>query len=288
MNVQGHVGRMTLREKCAQMVFMEHRFGEDDPDRTSQLVRKDGVGGMLLVGGSVFEVPPFVNWAQKVAKFPMLMTADYAKGPGAQVQGATVFPEARSAEAAHTRGRLIGVEALALGVRMVLWPRGPHLKSELEGLHFSKAAVCLRDLPGSGEELDGVLLPNQVLPELDDETPVALSRAAVLGTLRRELRFEGLVLTTAVSELKVGPEAPVNAGADILLAPLDPVGDIDRLVEAVKGSRIPEATVDRAVIRILLRKERQGLFGERLTDVVRVEQIVGSDAHREAARRMEA
>jgi beta-glucosidase-like glycosyl hydrolase len=247
---------------------------------------------MLLVGGSVFEVPAFVNWAQKVAKFPMLMTADYAKGPGAQVQGATAFPEAKSAEAAHTRGRLIGLEALALGVRMVLWPQGPHLKSELDGLHFSKAAVCIREFPGPDEavaaEVEGLLLSNRIVAELDDENPVALSRAAVLGTLRREFRFEGLAVTTAVSELGVGPERPVNSGADILLAPSDPVGEIDRLEEAVKGSRIPEATVDRAVIRILLRKERHGLFAERLTDVVRVEQIVGSAAHREAAKRMEA
>ena len=90
MSASGHLVRMTLREKCGQMVFMGCAFPDDDPDRTSQLVRKDGVGGLMVLGGSVFDVPSFVNWAQKVAKFPVLVVADFERG--ARISGATVYP----------------------------------------------------------------------------------------------------------------------------------------------------------------------------------------------------
>jgi hypothetical protein len=71
-------------------VFIRCAFPDEDPDRTSQLVRKDGVGGLLLSGGSLFDVPSFVNWAQKVAKVPVLVAADFERG--ARVSGATEFP----------------------------------------------------------------------------------------------------------------------------------------------------------------------------------------------------
>ena len=109
MSAQQHIARMTLREKVAQLVFFALRFGEDDPDLTTQLVRKDGAGGMVITGGSKFDLPSFVNWAQKVAKFPLLVLAGYADGAGPQVSGATAYPAAGSADAAQTRGRHIGV-----------------------------------------------------------------------------------------------------------------------------------------------------------------------------------
>jgi hypothetical protein len=39
-------------------------------------------------------------------------------------------------------------------------------------------------------------------------------------------------------------------------------------------------------MRLLLFKERMGLFAERMTDVSQVEKVVGAPSHREAADRM--
>ncbi len=293
---------MTLREKCAQMVFFEHRFGEDDPDRTSQLVRKDGVGGLILVGGSRFELPSFVNWAQKVAKFPMLVLGDYENGAGPQVAGATAYPSAAaiattgSADFAQTKSRHIGLEARALGVRMTLGPSAsdPLARASVDGFHYSKLAVCVKGFPGPGiaelaSEADAILAGSAVLPEADDDQPACLSRAAIQGTLRREYRFEGLVFMNAfegVGSAAETYERAANAGIDAFLSPPDPGRALDALEAGTRDGRIAEATIDRAATRILLRKERLGLFADRMVDVVQVEQIVGSAAHAAAAARM--
>ena len=294
MTAQQHLSRMTLREKCAQMVFFEHRFGEDDPDVTSDLVRKDGAGGMLLVGGSKFDLPSFVNWAQKVAKFPMLVLGDYEDGAGPQVAGATAYPPASalpSADSAQTKGRHVGEEARALGVRLVLGPTAsdPNAKSSMDGFHYSKMAVCLKGFPGPGvadlaAEADAILAGNGVMSDVDEDQPACLSRAVIQGTLRREFRFEGLILASPGGTELV--ERAANAGVDAILAPPDPRAAIGALEEAATAGRIAESTIDRAVTRLLLRKERLGLFADRMVDVAQVEQIVGSAAHQAAAARM--
>jgi len=302
VNAQAHVARMTLREKCAQMVFIEHRFEDHDPDLVSRLVRTEGIGGMVLSGGSVFDVPSFVNWAQKVAKFPLLVAANYEDGAGAQVQGATAFPPSGaiaatgSTDFAQTKARQTGLEARTLGVRMVLAPSvgDPFARAAIEGFHFSKVAVCLKTFPhpdigGLLAEADAVLVRHEAVPDLDDDAVASQSRAAILGILRRELRFEGLVITDELTRLGEGleiVEQAANAGADVLLRPSNPVAAIEGLESAVKGGRVGESTIDRAVTRLLLRKERMGLFAERAVDVSRVERVVGSQAHRAAAQRM--
>jgi beta-N-acetylhexosaminidase len=296
VTAQQHVARMTLREKCAQLVFFAHPFGEDDPDRTSQLVRKYGAGGIVIAGGSKFDLPSFVNWAQKVAKFPMLALGDYADGAGPQVSGATAFPAAGNADAAQTKGRHIGAEARALGVRMTLGVAAsdPCARSLLDGFHYSKLAVCVRGFPGPGAaelaaEADAILVGNEKLTDVDEDTPACLSRAVIQGTLRREYRFEGLLFIDAAAPPPGGPEVleqAVNAGIDAILAPPDPIATIDALEAATKAGRIAESNLDRAATRLLLRKERMGLFADRLVDVAQVEQIVGAAAHQAAAARM--
>jgi beta-glucosidase-like glycosyl hydrolase len=294
------LARMTVREKCAQMVFIRCAFPDEDPDRTSQLVRKDGVGGLLLSGGSLFDVPSFVNWAQKVAKIPVLVAADFEHG--ARVSGATEFPSEAalaatgSSDFAQTKARHLGQEARALGIRLVLGPSAsdPLARFAIDGYHYSKAAVCVRKFPDPGvrelaAHMDAVLVGHEVVPELDEEQIASLSRTAILGLIRRELRFEGLVVTDGLHRLGSGTEIlerAANAGADVLLTPADPVKAVDALEAAVNRGRVLESTVDRAVLRLLLHKERMGLFTDRHTDVAQVEQVVGSEPHRASAQRM--
>jgi len=296
----GHVSRMTLREKCAQMVFIGCSFPDEDPDRTSQLVRKDGVGGLLLLGGSVFDVPSFVNWGQKVAKFPLLVLADFDRA-GA-VSGGTVFPSAeaiaatKSADFAQTRARHLGAEARALGIRMLLGPSAedPFARAAIDGFHYSKSAVCVKRFPEPGfaslaGQVEGVLVGHEVVPDSDEEQIASLSRTAVQGLLRRELRFEGLAVTDSLSRLGGSEDLVIraaNAGADVLLRPADPARAIDALEAAVKSGRVSVSTIDRAVARQLLVKERLGLFADRMVDIAGVEKVVGCATHRAAADRI--
>jgi beta-N-acetylhexosaminidase len=300
MSMTDVLARMTAREKCAQMVFIRCAFPDEDPDRTSQLVRKDGVGGLLLTGGSLFDVPSFVNWAQKVAKLPVLVAADFERA--GRVAGTTEFPSESalaatgSSDFAQTKARHLGREARALGIRLLLGPSSgdPLARHAIDGTHYSKVAVCLRKFPDPGvselaSHADAVLVGHEVVPDSDEEQIASLSRTAILGRLRREFRFEGLVVTDGLHRLGAGTEIlerAANAGADVLLTPSDPVKAIDALEAAVNRGRVAESTVDRAVLRLLLHKERAGLFADRLTDVALVEQVVGSEAHRASAERM--
>ena len=300
MSASQHLLRMTLREKCAQMVFIAAAFPDDDPDRTARLVRKEGVGGIVIRGGSVFDVPSYVNWAQKVAKFPVLVAADLERGPW--VSGMTVYPSSasiartKSADFAQTKARHLGAEARALGIRMVLGPLAsdPLAGAAVEGYQYAKIAVCVDRFPDPGvaalaARAEGVLLGHEVVPELDEEQIASLSRTAVQGLLRRELRFEGLAVTDALSRLGGSPELAVraaNAGADVLLRPADPVAAIEALEAAAAAGRVAASTIDRAVLRLLLHKERLGLFADRMVDIVGVEKVVGCATHRAAADRM--
>jgi beta-N-acetylhexosaminidase len=300
MSALQQVSKMTLREKCAQMIFIEVRVDDYDPDRTSHLVRKEGIGGIVLRGGSVFDVPSFVNWAQKVSRFPLLVAAEFDLG--AVVSGATVFPSAAaiaatgSADFAQTRARHMGLEARALGIRMLLGPSAadPLARAAIDGSHYSKVSVCLQRFPDPGIAglagvADAIQVAHEVVPDLDEEQIASLSRTAILGLLRREMRFEGLVITDGLYRLGAGAEIlerAANAGADALLRPSDPLQAIDALERAVKGGRVAESTLDRAAGRLLLHKERTGLFAERMTDVAQVEQVVGAPAHRAAADRI--
>jgi beta-N-acetylhexosaminidase len=291
---------MTLREKCAQMLHVACAFPDEDPDRTSQLVRKEGVGGLLLSGGSVFDVPSFVNWAQKVAKFPLLVSADFEQA--GRISGVTVFPPAaaiartKSADFAQTKARHLGLEARALGIRMLMGPSAddPFAAAAIDGYHYSKVAVCLKRFPDPGVralagQADAVLLGHEVVDELDEEQIASLSRTAIQSLLRRELRFEGLAVTDALSRLGTSVELVVraaNAGADVLLRPADAAAAIDVLEAAAKDGRVSPSTIDRAVMRQLLHKERLGLFADRMVDIAGVEKTVGCPTHRATADRI--
>src|SRR5262249_8538853 len=159
--------------------------------------RKDGVGGMVVLGGSVFDVPSFVNWAQKVAKFPLLFVVDLERtwiGGMTSYPSASVISATKSADFAQTRARHLGLECHALGIRMVLGPSAAelHAKEAIDGFHYSKVAVCLQRFPDPeaaalAPQAEAVLVGHEVVPSLDEEQIASLSRTAVQGILRREI-----------------------------------------------------------------------------------------------------
>jgi len=136
-----------------------------------------------------------------------------------------------SADHAQTKGRHVGLEARALGARIVLGPTAsaPFAKESVDGFHYSKMAVCLKGFPGPASR-NSRGRPTESWPARDpggghEEHPACLSRAVIQGTLRREYRFEGLVFMDAVAALGGGPEIlerSANAGVDVILSPPDP------------------------------------------------------------------
>src|SRR2546427_2346681 len=120
--------------------------------------------------------------------------------------------------------------------------------------------------------------------EPDANTPATLSSNILTGLLRKELGFEGLVVTDAMDmggiTVRYAPgEAAVRAvaaGADALLMPPVPDAAFESLQAAVKWGRISKARLDASVRRILQAKARLGLNASRLVDVNAINKKIGS------------
>jgi beta-N-acetylhexosaminidase len=135
---------------------------------------------------------------------------------------------------------------------------------------------------------DFVMTAHLAVPELAgaDAPPATLSPFVLDTMLRGQLGFRGLVVTDALNMgaivTRYGPaQAAVmafEAGADILLMPMNPRAVIDAVTAAVARGEVSEARLDASVARILAVKERLGLFHDRLVDVSRIAATVGAAA----------
>lgn len=104
-----------------------------------------------------------------------------------------------------------------------------------------------------------IMLAHLTLRALDF-MPASLSRRVITGLLRKELGFEGLVLTDALNmhALKDFGNVPVEclkAGADILLHPEDPDAAANEVISAILSEKLDEKNIDESLARILKAKE---------------------------------
>jgi beta-N-acetylhexosaminidase len=141
---------------------------------------------------------------------------------------------------------------------------------------------------------DSIMVGHLVVSSLDPDRPATLSSKAIDGLLRRDLGYDGLVVTDALMMGAItktcGPEEAVvraaEAGNDVLLYPVDPLAAIDALERALDEGRLDERRIDASVGRILAAKKKCGLGAERIADPGGVERWVGCDEHRKAADRI--
>jgi beta-N-acetylhexosaminidase len=109
----------------------------------------------------------------------------------------------------------------------------------------------------------------------DPDVPATMSPKITTELLRREMGFEGLVVTDALDMGGVTVRYPpgevavrsILAGADVLLVP--PVLDaaLEAVRDAVASGRIPMSRVDEAVTRVLRAKAKLGLNKSKLVDL---------------------
>ena len=141
-----------------------------------------------------------------------------------------------------------------------------------------------------------IALPN-LHPKRDAERrPATMLPEVLTGILRDSLGFQGLVVTDALDMGGVvrgyGPgEAAVQAflaGSDILLMPTDPIQAIEAIVQAVEAGRISSSRLDRSVRRILVLKERMGLFTTRQVRLDAVDSVFDRASSKQATARASA
>lgn len=119
--------RMTLEEKAGQLVAPRFpaAFLSADSDALREyegLVRDHGIGGIIIAAGEPYEAAILLNRLQKLAKVPLLVSADLESGTGSKIGGATLFPPlmslgaAGSEELAYAMGRVTAIEGRAVGI----------------------------------------------------------------------------------------------------------------------------------------------------------------------------
>jgi len=138
--------------------------------------------------------------------------------------------------------------------------------------------------------------------------PATLSHKVLTDLVRKEMRFDGVVITDAL-EMKAitdhfGPREAVimavKAGADIALMPADLEQAYSGLLAAVGSGEIPESRIDESVKRLIRLKLSRGIVkiadgklvpGDKVTKdlderIKSAGAVVGSAAHRELEKKV--
>jgi beta-N-acetylhexosaminidase len=165
-------------------------------------------------------------------------------------------------------------------------PEIDHTREELDSI----------DLPPFEAAIDAgvesIMTAHIVVPALDDSgRPATLSRPILTDLLRREMDFDGVVVTDALDMQGVRemfgddrvPVEAIKAGADLMLMPPEFDLAYRSVLEAVRSGEISERRIDQSVYRILRLKERLGLFRQPFVKEHKVDRVVGNRRHLETA-----
>jgi beta-N-acetylhexosaminidase len=114
-----------------------------------------------------------------------------------------------------------------------------------------------------------VMVGHLSAPEVTgDDTPSDLSPVIVTDILRKELGFQGVIVTDAqnmgaITDYYDSAEAAVaalEAGVDMILVPEDLTEAVDGVLAAVESGKISEERIAESVTRILALKYEYGLM----------------------------
>jgi beta-N-acetylhexosaminidase len=124
--------------------------------------------------------------------------------------------------------------------------------------------------------VDSIMTAHLAVPAFEPQSiPATVSSNILTELLRNELGFRGLIVTDAlemqgIASLYTQGEAAVRAveaGADMLLMPIDPEPCIRALETAVKSGRISVSRINASVAKIMAAKQRVGLMKSRGVDL---------------------
>ncbi len=150
-----------------------------------------------------------------------------------------------------------------------------------------------RDFFGHG--LSGVMVGHISVPALDPTcTPASLSRPITTGLLKDQMGFRGLVYTDALgmrgADVKTGNNAvnALQAGADVLLCPANPVKALDAVKKAVADGTISSELIDTLCRKMLAYKYALGLNDYKPATIAGLQQRINSPEAEAVNRRLSA
>ncbi|MBI4780436.1 MAG: beta-glucosidase [Oscillatoriophycideae cyanobacterium NC_groundwater_1537_Pr4_S-0.65um_50_18] len=135
-----------------------------------------------------------------------------------------------------------------------------HDRSRLAQVEFPPFEAAI------AQGVDAVMTAHLQVPSLDARYPATFSAAAT-QVLRQQMGFEGLIVTDAlimgaITQKYGANEAPVlaiEAGADVLMMPVDLTGAIQAICAAVETGRIALERIHASLERIWQAKQKAGL-----------------------------
>jgi beta-glucosidase-like glycosyl hydrolase/CubicO group peptidase (beta-lactamase class C family) len=118
---------MTLEAKVGQVIMVRvnayYTASENEGvARILRLIRDNGIGGVVLSQGDVYEAAHLLNDLQSHAAVPLLVSADLERGLAMRVRRGTPFPDAmalgatRNPDFAYSVAQVVAREARALGI----------------------------------------------------------------------------------------------------------------------------------------------------------------------------
>jgi beta-N-acetylhexosaminidase len=254
-------GVMRVKEGVPKLPSARALAAASSPADAQALARETGAGllaqGVNMVLGPVADVVPDPD--------SFLYSRSYGDEPG--MVGEFV--------AAVTRGYVqSGVVAVAKhfpghgsapGNSHTAVPVSPATRAEFESIHLPpfRAAIAAG--------VDGVMVAHLQVPAYDRLRPASQSKAIIDDLLRRDLGFQGLVVsddmemaaavgregqvgTATAAELGGAAVSALTAGCDLLIT----TGTLDRqllieqaIVDAVRTGKLDEGRLDEAVTRVL-------------------------------------
>lgn len=167
------------------------------------------------------------------------------------IQGTEGYPVLTTAK--HFPGH--GDTAVDSHLDLPILPHSPARLAEIELPPFQSAIAA---------GVDAVMIAHLLIPAWDADQPATLSHAILTGKLRNQLSFTGLIVTDAlvmgaIAKRYGANEAAVKAveaGADIILMPQNPVEAISAVCAAVEEGRISPAKIQESVKRIWQAKQK--------------------------------
>jgi beta-N-acetylhexosaminidase len=163
-------------------------------------------------------------------------------------------------------------------------PSVPYPRERLDEVELKPFRAAIAAGVGS------IMTAHIMFPALDGSRPSTLSPEIVTGLLRRELGFDGVIVTDcmemkAITDNFGTPEAAVmavEAGVDLVLVchTLDTQRATRKaLLKAVSDGRITESRIDQSLARITALKKRFALHSRRFADPSRLDSVLMNPEH---------
>lgn len=133
-------------------------------------------------------------------------------------------------------------------------------------------------IKGIDENVDGIMIGHILYPKLDERYPATLSQKIIEELLRKELLYDGVVISDDMTmgaivknySIEEGAARFLTAGGDILLichGYENQMKVLDRIKKEVEEGDIPQEELDKKVYRILKLKQKYHIQDKLLEDL---------------------